>query len=56
MINKIQLLLLKGHQDKDIENQVITPSVVRLSNKEQNNFREQGDLIKIRGLLLIFKI
>jgi hypothetical protein len=43
--------LLKGCQDKDIEKQVITPSVVRLSNKEQNNFREQGDLMKIRGFI-----
>ena len=55
MKHKIQLLLLKGCQDKNIEKQVITPSVVRLSNKEQNNFREQGDLMKIRGFITNFQ-
>ena len=54
MQSKIQLLLLKGPQDKDIEKQVITPSVIRLSNKKQNNFKEHGDLIKIKGFITDF--
>lgn len=54
MQSKIQLLLLKGLQDKDIEKQVITPSVIRLSNKKQNNFKEHGDLIKIKGFITDF--
>ena len=54
MQSKIQLLLLKGLQDRDIEKQVITPSVIRLSNKKQNNFKEHGDLIKIKGFITDF--
>ena len=51
MFHKIRLLLLKGCQDRDIEKQVITPSVVRISNKKEYQFREQGDLIKIKGFI-----
>ena len=51
MLNKIPLLLLKGCQDMNIEKQVITPSVVRISNKAKDKFREQGDLIKIKGFI-----
>lgn len=49
--SKISLLVLKGVQDKNIENQIITPSIVRIFNKEQNNFRDQGDLMKIKGFI-----
>jgi hypothetical protein len=48
MFHKI-LLLLKGRQD--IEKQVITPSVVRISDKAEDKFREQGDLLKIKGFI-----
>jgi len=51
MLHKIQLLLLKGCQDKDIEKLVITPSVVRISDKREDKYREQGDLIKIKGFI-----
>ena len=54
MFHKIQLLLLKGYQDMNIEKQVITPSIVRISNKEKNNFIEH-DLIKIKGFITNFK-
>ena len=32
MVSKIQLILLKWCQDMNIEKQVITPSVIRISN------------------------
>jgi len=51
MLHKIPLLLLKGCQDMNIEKQVITPSVVRISDKAENKFREQGDLLKIKGFI-----
>jgi len=51
MFNKIRLLLLKGCQDMNIEKQVITPSVVRISDKAEDKFREQGDLLKIKGFI-----
>ena len=51
MFNKISLLLLKGGQDMNIEKQVITPSVVRISDKAEDKFREQGDLLKIKGFI-----
>ena len=44
MLHKIQLLSLKGCQDMNIEKQVITPSVVRISDKTEDKFSEQGDL------------
>jgi hypothetical protein len=51
MLNKIHLLLLKGCQDINIEKQVITPSVVRISDKTKDKFSEQGDLLKIKGFI-----
>jgi hypothetical protein len=51
MLHKIPLLLLKGCQDMNIEKQVITPSVVRISDKREDKCREQGDLIKIKGFI-----
>ena len=36
MYHKIHLLLLKGCQDMNIEKQVITPSVVRISDKSED--------------------
>lgn len=51
MLHKISLLLLKGCQDMNIEKQVITPSVVRISDKAEDKFREQGDLLKIKGFI-----
>ena len=41
MLHKIQLLSLKGCQDMNIEKQVITPSVVRISDKTEDKFSEQ---------------
>ena len=38
MLHKIPLLLLKGCQDINIEKQVITPSVVRISDKTEDKF------------------
>ena len=52
MLHKIPLLLLKGCQDMNIEKQVITPSVVRISDKREDKCREQGDLIKIKLIQL----
>ena len=49
--HKIPLLLLKGCQDINIEKQVITPSVVRISDKAEDKSREQGDLLKIKGFI-----
>ena len=49
--HKIPLLLLKGCQDMNIEKQVITPSVVRISDKAVDKFSEYGDLIKIKGFI-----
>lgn len=51
MLHKIPLLLLKGCQDMNIEKQVITPSVVRISDKGVDKFSEYGDLIKIKGFI-----
>jgi hypothetical protein len=51
MLHKIPLLLLKGCQDINIEKQVITPSVVRISDKTEDKFSEQGDLLKIKGFI-----
>ena len=51
MLHKIPLLLLKGCQDMNIEKQVITPSVVRISDNGEDKFREQGDLLKIKGFI-----
>jgi len=51
MLHKIQLLSLKGCQDMNIEKQVITPSVVRISDKTEDKFSEQGDLLKIKGFI-----
>jgi hypothetical protein len=35
----------------NIEKQVITPSIIRISDKKEGKFREQGDLIKIKGFI-----
>jgi len=56
MLHKIPLLLLKkAYQDMNIEKQVITPSIVRITGKEEDKFREQCDLIKIKGFITNFK-
>ena len=51
LVHKIPLLLLTGCQDMNIEKQVITPSVVRISDKGVDKFSEYGDLIKIKGFI-----
>ena len=40
LVHKIPLLLLKGCQDMNIEKQVITPSIVRISDKGVDKFSE----------------
>lgn len=53
MSNKSQLLLLKGCQNKNIEKQVITPSVIRITDNDvYSNF---GDLMKIKGFITNFE-